>query len=79
LDFLGVHQADGEFCQADVVYPEGSVVLELMMVVANIPFVSLRSIQGQGREEEESCAFEDSMFVMWNLSWHKIHIPYLGF
>jgi hypothetical protein len=45
LDFSGVHQADGEFCQADVVHPEGSIIVsELMMVVANIPFVSLNSI-----------------------------------
>jgi hypothetical protein len=44
LDFSGVHQADGGFCQADVVYPKGSVVLELVMVVANIPFISLCSI-----------------------------------
>jgi hypothetical protein len=44
LDFSGIHQADGEFCQAGVVHPEGSVVLELVMVVVNIPFVSLRSI-----------------------------------
>jgi hypothetical protein len=66
LDFSGVHQADSEFCQADAVCPEGSVVLELVMVVANIPFVSLRSIRGQGREEEDGCAFEDSVSVPIN-------------
>ena len=37
-----------------------SVMLELVMVMANIPFVSLRSIRGQGREEEACCATDDS-------------------
>jgi hypothetical protein len=44
LDYYGVHQADSGFCQADAVCPEGSIVLELVMVVANIPFISLHSI-----------------------------------
>jgi hypothetical protein len=65
LCFSGFHQTDIGFCQADVTCPEGSVVLEMMMV-ANIPFVSLRSIRGQGREEEACCATDDSMSVPIN-------------
>jgi hypothetical protein len=38
-----------------------------MMVVANIPFVSLRSIRGQGREEEDGCAFEDSASELYGI------------
>jgi hypothetical protein len=40
---LGSIRLIANFGQADVTCPEGSVVLEMMMV-ANIPFVSLRSI-----------------------------------
>jgi hypothetical protein len=65
LCFSGFHQTDIGFCQADVTCPEGSAVLEMMMV-ANIPFVSLRSIRGQGREEEACCATDNSMSVPIN-------------
>jgi hypothetical protein len=53
--------------QADVVHPEDSVVLELMMAVANIPFVSLHSIRGQGREEEACCATDDPSIMFQQL------------
>jgi Iap family predicted aminopeptidase len=62
---LGSIRLIADFGPADVTCPEGSVVLEMMMV-ANIPFVSLHSIRGQGREEEACCATDDSMSMPIN-------------
>jgi hypothetical protein len=67
----------GEAASIDFVEKTDLIIIELMMRVANLPFISLRLIRGQGgKEKGSSYVFEDlvpaDVYVEFPVSAHFV-------